>query len=405
PLVGTALALLATALGSILAMAGLYLLGLTAAAAAYRTTAIPGSPRSRLVILVPAHDEASTIVRCVASLAREVYPNDLFRVVVVADNCHDDTARLAAEAGAEVLVRTDAIALGKGHALRWAIDRLVAGDPDVDGFVFVDADSVAEPGLLIALEAQLRRGADAAQADYQVMSPEADPLRAAALALFNRVRSQGRESLGLPAQLLGNGMLVSRATLLRLPWQAFSPAEDLEYTLRLCLGDFRTTFTPDGRVLGPLPPSRAAATTQRLRWEGGRLLLLRRHWRDLARGIARLHGAATAELLVSLVVPPIAVLGLAIFLGSAASSAAVVAGVASAWVVAPWLVAGAALAGHVFWGLRLLHSPAATYGALLRAPFFVAWKLTVYGRLARGAFDATRWERTARVADAKSGRR
>jgi hypothetical protein len=135
------------------------------------------------------------------------------------------------------------------------------------------------------------------------------------------------------------------------------------------------------------------------------LLLLRRHWRDLARGIARPQGAATAELLVSLVVPPIAVLGLAIFLGGAASSAAVVAGVASAWVAAPWVVAGAALAGHVFWGLRLLHSPAATYGALLRAPFFVAWKLTVYGRLARGGFDATRWERTARVADAKSGRR
>jgi 1,2-diacylglycerol 3-beta-glucosyltransferase len=399
--VGTALAVLTAAFGSAAAAAGLYLLGLTAAAAAYRGRHLAGLPTARLVALVPAHDEASTIARCVASLLAQAYPGDLFRVVVIADNCVDGTAGIAVAAGADVLVRDEPTARGKGHALNWAIEHLASSDPAPDAFVFVDADSVADPGLAAALEGELRRGADAAQANYEVLLPEGDRLRAAALALFNHVRSQGREVLGLPAQLLGNGMIVRRAVLERLPWTAFSPVEDLEYTLRLCLGGFRTAFTPAARVLGPLPPTRAAATTQRLRWEGGRFLLLRQHWRELLRGVFAPHGLAVAEVLFSLAVPPIAAVGLVIALGGVASAAMALGGLAPLWPALPWALAGAALAGHVLWGLRLVGAPAATYIALLRAPYFVAWKLTVYARIALGGFDPTRWERTPRVAEVR----
>src|SRR5262245_20140826 len=85
-----------------------------------------GAPATRVTVLVPAHDEAGQIAACVRSLRAQDYPAERFEVVVVADNCADDTAARAAAAGARVLVRDDPDARGKGHALRWATDRLLA---------------------------------------------------------------------------------------------------------------------------------------------------------------------------------------------------------------------------------------------------------------------------------------
>ena len=44
--------------------------------------------------------EQQLIARCVGSLLDQTYPRDLYRVVVIADNCSDETAARAAAAGA-----------------------------------------------------------------------------------------------------------------------------------------------------------------------------------------------------------------------------------------------------------------------------------------------------------------
>src|SRR2546430_4653158 len=111
---------LAAAAGVPVAAAAIYLLVL--AVASLRRLPAPRRPARlpRLVVLVPAHDEEQLIGRCVASLRAQSYPAVHYRVVVIADNCRDATALLAAAGGAEVLVRRDDRAPGKGQALRWA---------------------------------------------------------------------------------------------------------------------------------------------------------------------------------------------------------------------------------------------------------------------------------------------
>ncbi len=71
----------------------------------------------RLVVLVPAHNEGEFIGRCVRSLRDQSYPADDYRLVVIADNCTDSTAALAAADGAEVMARTDPDQRGSGG--RW----------------------------------------------------------------------------------------------------------------------------------------------------------------------------------------------------------------------------------------------------------------------------------------------
>ncbi len=97
--------------------ASLYLMFLALIA---RRTAPPANvtPGFRFDIVVPAHNEESEIAHTVASLRAIDYPRQNFRVLVIADNCSDRTAEIAATAGAQVLVRQDTEHRGKGTRSR-----------------------------------------------------------------------------------------------------------------------------------------------------------------------------------------------------------------------------------------------------------------------------------------------
>lgn len=403
PIDGTVAAAAAGALllaaGVVPALLGLYLLALAVASAGSRKAPSPRRPpRRRIAVLVPAHNEEALIARCVRSLRLQSYPRELVRILVVADNCTDATAAVAAAAGAEVLVRRDERARGKGHALRWAMDRILAEPDPPDALAVVDADSVAEPHTLAELEAGLDRG-PAVQSEYLVLTDGSTrtQLVATAFLLFHRVRLGGRARLGLPAALVGNGMLFSRPLLEAHPWQAFTGVEDLECTIRLRLAGIRPVYAPLAVVRGPMAGGYREAAGQRARWEGGRLHAMR-EWlpRLLLRG---LRDPEVLDALVDLAVPPLGLLAFVVAAGAAVTGTAVLIAGVPAWAGTGWAVAAAAVALFVAIGLPAAHAPLASYLALLETPRFLLWKLPAYARMARG-FDPGRWDRTQRGAEA-----
>jgi 1,2-diacylglycerol 3-beta-glucosyltransferase len=398
-------ALLALA-GCLLAGFGLYLVILSFAAALHvRPAPVDAQAgRHRLTVLVPAHDEQQLIARCVSSLLDQTYPRDLYRVVVIADNCTDETADRAAAAGAEVMARDQPDARGKGQALRWAIDGLGAEAPSWDAVVIVDADSIADRGLLTALERELAAGHPAVQADYTVLPLAGSPrseLVAAGFLLFHRVRMSGRAVLRMPAFLFGNGMLFSRELLEAHPWDAFTGVEDLEYTIRLRLAGIRPRFTLGGYVSGPMPMSRAGAVRQRLRWEGGRFNVVKSRLWPLVRAAAARRDPRLLDAALDLATPPLGLLSLAILGGGLIAGAMTTTHLVPLWVLAPWIVALLAIPTFVLVGLLAAGAPRSTYQALLGAPVFIAWKAITYVRLLRG-FDALRWDRSDRQGQAET---
>src|SRR5258708_5389822 len=70
-----------------------------------------GEARGRIAVLVPAHNESSGLLPTLADIKAQMGPPD--RLLVVADNCADDTAAIAGAAGAEVLSRNDPDRRGK----------------------------------------------------------------------------------------------------------------------------------------------------------------------------------------------------------------------------------------------------------------------------------------------------
>ena len=392
--------------GSLLAGFSLYLLILAIASSAYRphTARRSEAPRSRLVVIVPAHDEEHLVGRCVESLLTQSYPRDLYRVIVIADNCSDTTEPTAKATGAEVMVRVDPDARGKGRALRWAMDRLLEAPNPPDAVVVVDADSVADRDLLSALETELSLGHSVVQADYTLLVDESSSSRnkliAAGFLLFHRVRFSGRARLGMAANLVGNGMLLSRNVLETHPWSAFTGVEDLEYSINLRLGGIRPWFAHAGLVSGPGPATRAGETRQRLRWEGGRFHVVRTRLWTLGRAAVTRRDAGLLDSALDLATPPLGVLCVATIFGVILVAAAAATRIVPAWALVPWALALLALPAYVVIGLRAALAPAYVWRVVLRAPFYLGWKVVTYARLAHG-FDVNRWDRSDRVREAR----
>ena len=400
-----------TGLVSLAASAAVFSL-LTLAAAAWlgRRAAPPARASSPLLlaVIVPAHNEALVLSGTLHSLKVQQYPRECFEVVVVADNCTDETAALARAAGATVLERTHADERGKGFALNHAIAALLARPLSPDGIIIVDADTWVAPDFLARMSARLHlslapNGLGAWQGRYGVLNFGENwraGLMAAAFDLVNHVKPLGRENLGLSVGLKGNGMAFTRAVAAQVAWPGGSLTEDLDYGLELLrrLG-VRVGYAHEARVLAQMPVTAAQAGSQRSRWERGRLQIVRERalplvWEGVTRRNRRL-----LDMGGDLLVPPLAELGALVSVGLGLA----VLGATTRLLPHPsvWLAAAAlnalGLCVYILGGLSLAGAPKRAYTALLRAPFYAVWKfaLLLSGRRRRGA--SQEWIRTERA--------
>jgi cellulose synthase/poly-beta-1,6-N-acetylglucosamine synthase-like glycosyltransferase len=392
------------AAGALVAVPSLYLDVLALAALRYRPApAGDAAGAARLTVLIPAHDEEELIGGCVRTLFAQTYPRDRFDVVVVADNCSDGTAAAAGRAGARVLVRHDPEHRGKGAALRFAIDRLLTEPEPPDAIVVVDADSAADTRFLQALVRPLQHGARVVQGE-SLLIDDGSPggaLRSAAFLLVNRVRPAGRAVLGLRGRLAGNGMLIARDVLEAHPWEAYTSAEDLEYSLMLHRAGVEVAFGGGAMLLSPGPPTADAAEQQRLRWEGGLLHLARTHVPALIAAAARERRPDLLGTALDLSVPPLALLTIAAG-GGLVVTAGLTATALPWWAVLPWAVAAAGVPAFVLVGLHAAHADASSYRALRHAPRFALAKARRTPALLR--FRAETWVRTQRAHEAGGSR-
>ena len=358
--------------------------------------------RLRMIFLIPSHNEAEGIGDVLDKLRQALrWPSDKFEIVVIADNCTDSTAEIAA-AKATVLVRNVPDIRGKGQALHWAVENHLRVWPrPFDAVIVIDADSIVNPGFLHAMQAVLESGKPVAQAHdtvWNVRDSWRTSLMFAGFSAINYLRPLGRSAFGWSAGLKGNGMCFTRDVLLKYGHPAGSIAEDLEQGMRYLVDGIKVAFVPGAVVRAKMPVGAKAAVSQRARWEGGRSQVAK-VW--IPRLLSRfLKGAGAGRLdwsafdgVMELLIPPLGNLG-ALALGA----------MALGWF-GPWRVWVEGCAGLAL-GLTVLHflvaqvlaqAPGVVYARLLTAPFYVAWKgwMFIRRRLTKSGKNEG-WVRTAR---------
>ena len=369
--------------------------------------------RPRIAVLIPAHNEETEIQQTLASVIPQLMPGD--RVVVIADNCTDQTAKKARIVGAEVVERFDTERRGKGYALDFGIKALnsspspsTSGAGRGEGFlpdvvIFIDADCRVETDALDELAVTAAESNRPAQAVYLLQPPTnptpIDCLSAFAFCVKNWVRPLGLHRAGLPCLLTGSGMAVPWAVLRDASLASGNLVEDFQMAIDLTLAGHPPIFCPAARVTGVLPSHPSAAVTQRTRWEHGHLnLIVTQFPRLLVKGLL---GGNVSILAVALEisVPPISLLVASWFILSLAML-----GIAG-WlhqlvpvfvVAAGWVVLGA---GILLAWVRFGHD-LVSFSTMLSIPFYVLWKLPLY----RGFFQKrqTSWVRTPREGELAS---
>jgi 1,2-diacylglycerol 3-beta-glucosyltransferase len=352
--------------------------------------------QTRFDIVVPAHNEAVNIEGTIRSLQAIEYPADRFRILVIADNCSDGTADLARAAGARVIERTNVVERGKGYALALGYETAL-GEKFADAVVVVDADTHVSKTLLSAFSARFVAGADAVQAEYGVRNGSESwrtRLMVIALTLFHTVRSLARERLQVSCGLRGNGMGFSASVLRRVPPRAFSIVEDVEYGIALARAGVRVEYVHEAVVDGEMPSSAEASQTQRERWEGGRLALIREHVPTLmAASRTAANRWVPLDLAADLLVPPLTSLVFIVGLGFVISTGLLLWGAVSVTAVLPWAISVATLALYVIRGMVLSGVGLSGVFDLMWAPVYAVWKVTLLFRKRQRNGE---WVRTAR---------
>ena len=268
--------------------------------------------RGRIAVLIPAHNESRTIAPALRSILPQLSRAD--RLLVVADNCSDDTAAIAAAEGAEVIERSDVMHRGKGYALDFGVRHLESNAPDV--VLIVDADCQVSQGSIDRLARLCAKTARPVQAVYLMHAgKDAGPaMRIAEFAWLvkNRVRPQGLHRLGLPCQLMGTGMA--------LPWPSIKAAtlatghivEDLKLGLDLARAGAPPLFCPEALVSSNFPTSAPGIQAQRTRWEHGHLSVILSEAPRLLLESLKSRNANLLAMALDLCVPPLALLILAV---------------------------------------------------------------------------------------------
>lgn len=332
---------------------------------------------TQIAVLIPAHNEEAVLGSTLATLVPTL-PNGT-RLLVVADNCTDQTAAIARQYGAQVFERQDVVNRGKGFALRAGLEHLAADLPSV--VVFLDADcQVAPQTVQLLASAVLATGRPVQGLNLCPAGPGASwqqRLSSFAFRFKNQVRCRGLFRWAGLCHLMGTGMALPWELARNVPLEGRHLTEDMQWGIDLAIAGRPALFVEEAEVTSPLPSQPAAIRSQRTRWEHG-------HLRTLLTQVPRLLKIAIASrrwslaaLALDLAVPPLAMLVLLLVAGQLAAFGLWQLG-GSALPLAVLSVAMAACGGSVLWAWHRLCRNEVPLGILLRAPTYAIAKLPMY---------------------------
>jgi cellulose synthase/poly-beta-1,6-N-acetylglucosamine synthase-like glycosyltransferase len=268
----------------------------------------PLSVRPTMAVLMPAHNEAAGIRTSLESVFAELSSEHC--LVVIADNCTDETANIARAMGATVIERQDLQHQGKGFALDFGVRFLAQQPPDV--VIVIDADCLVEPGTFARIAQVAIAHNRPVQACNLLQKPAElrakDAISLLAFQVKNLVRPLGLSQLGFPCSLTGTGMAFPWSILHHSPLANGHIVEDMNLGLDLAIAGYPPLFCAEGKVTSAVPQQEKAFLSQRTRWEHGHLATIQTQWSKVFKAAVQHRRLDLLAIAFDLLVPPISLL-------------------------------------------------------------------------------------------------
>lgn len=271
--------------------------------------------KSKVVALIPAHNESIHLVPTLESVKSQSLQD--IEILVVADNCDDDTAAIAETHGATVIERKNLQQKGKGYALDYGI-RYLSSSQHPDIVVIIDADCIAEKHAFEKLVMATSKTNSPIQANYLMRNGENPNIKMKiaefAWMLKNYVRPLGFYRLGLPCQLTGSGMAFRWDVISKVSFATGHIVEDMKLGLDFAAVGNAPQFCPHAHVHSFFPTNEEGIKTQRTRWEHGHLGIMFKEVPRLLVKAVRCKNIPLFALGLDLLVPPLSLMAVLLFL-------------------------------------------------------------------------------------------
>ena len=240
---------------------------------------------NRFMAIIPAHNEESVIKNLVESLKKQNYPKNSYDIYVIADNCTDNTAKIAKEAGATVYERFDSMHKTKGAALKWFLAQKIEEDAQYDAFCVFDADNIVDVNFLTAMNRKLCQGETVVQGYRDIKNPT-DSWITAGYAIFywtmNRFYHLARYNIGLSPLINGTGFMVRFDQIKPEGWNTKTLTEDIEFSLKQIIKGKKLGWAKDAIVYDEQPVGFKQSWSQRSRWTVGHIQCMGEYTKGLA---------------------------------------------------------------------------------------------------------------------------
>ena len=280
----------------------------------------------KFMAIIPAHNEEGVIGNLIESLKKQNYPKELLDIYVIADNCTDNTAKIARDLGAIVYERFDETKKTKGYAMQWFLSQKIEENADYDAFCVFDADNVVMPDFIKNMNKKLCQGEEVVQGYRDIKNPS-DTWVTAGYALFywtmHRFYHLARYNLGLSPLLNGTGFMVKFDAIKKDGWNTKTLTEDIEFSLINIAKGKKLGWATDAIVYDEQPLGFKQSWTQRTRWSVGHLQCFKYYVKDLAMGVVKYRKIMNFDGLLYLMGMPILIITLflliinfAIYLGN-----------------------------------------------------------------------------------------
>ena len=239
----------------------------------------------RFMAIIPAHNEEAVVGNLIESLKNQTYNKELYDIYVIADNCTDNTAKIARDAGAIVYERFDETKKTKGYALNWFLQQKIKENAPYDAFFVFDADNIVDKNFIKNMNKKLCQGEDVVQGYRDIKNPS-DNWITAGYAIFywqmHRFYHLARYNIGLSPLLNGTGFMVKFDVIKPQGWDTETLTEDIEFSLKRIIKGKKLGWATDAIVYDEQPTGFRQSWSQRSRWTVGHIQCIQKYTKELA---------------------------------------------------------------------------------------------------------------------------
>ena len=264
----------------------------------------------RYAVLIPARNEEKVLPHLISSIKGQTYPSELVDIFVIADNCTDNTAQAAHDAGAFcVYERQNKVEIGKGYALDYALNLIKEDYPDNDyqGYFVFDADNLLDENYIEEMNKMFSNG-------YRVLTSYRNTKNygtswiSAGNSLWylreSAYLNEPRTLLDTSCAISGTGFLVHREILERFGgWKFFLLTEDIQFSIQQVLDGEKIGYCGKAVLYDEQPVKFSQSWRQRMRWTKGSMQVTRNYFFKMIKGVFSGKGFAYFDLLCATMLP------------------------------------------------------------------------------------------------------